>query len=89
MSADTRTQAAAVLAYLKQRGAIDPMTALSALGIYRLAARIWDLRQAGEEIETTTTRSPHRTTYKLRRWITPAPTPPRAPAAPGQLPLAL
>jgi len=42
-----------VLAHLNKFGSIDPMTALTKLGVYRLAARIFDLREAGIQIHTS------------------------------------
>lgn len=33
-----------------ERGPITPMEALSELGIYRLGARIWDLKNLGHKI---------------------------------------
>ena len=39
--------------YLKMYRTIDPMQALRELGIYRLGARIWDLREQGINIRTT------------------------------------
>ena len=41
-----------ILAYLRKRGAITPLTAFSTYGTMRLAAHIFDLRKAGFEIET-------------------------------------
>lgn len=41
-----------LLAYLKQHMTIQPMEAWAKLGIYRLAAVIHRLREAGFEIET-------------------------------------
>ena len=38
--------------YLQTHGSIDPMTAWRELGIYRLGARVFELREAGEKIET-------------------------------------
>lgn len=40
-----------VLAYLKRRGKINPLQALEKLGVFRLAARIADLRRIGYAIE--------------------------------------
>lgn len=40
-----------LLRHLRAFGTIQPMTAWSQLGIYRLASRICDLRQAGHNIE--------------------------------------
>lgn len=47
----TGAQNARVLAYLRQHRQIDPLTAWRELGVYRLGARIHDLRQAGHAIE--------------------------------------
>ena len=41
-----------LLSYLKKNGSIDPMQSLNELGIYRLAARIYDLRLKGNIIKT-------------------------------------
>jgi hypothetical protein len=41
-----------ILHYLMNVGPIRPMTALNDLGIYRLASRINDLRNAGHKINT-------------------------------------
>ena len=46
------TQNARLLAWLKQHRQIDPLTAWSKLGIYRLGARVFDLRKAGHNIES-------------------------------------
>lgn len=56
-------QAYEVLDYLKQHGKIDPMTALSKLGIYRLAARVLELRQNNFDIETVRVRINQKTSY--------------------------
>ena len=42
-----------LLDYLKQHGSIDPLRAFEILGIYRLAARVNELRKLGENIKTT------------------------------------
>lgn len=44
------TQTERILQYLKDFGSITPLQALSDLGVMRLGARIWDLRQAGYPI---------------------------------------
>lgn len=44
--------------YMKTHGAIDPLTALSELGVMRLGARIWELKAAGVEIRTTRRTNP-------------------------------
>jgi len=45
-----KTQSQELLQYLQEHGSIQPMQALSELGIYRLAARIYDLEQQGHVI---------------------------------------
>ena len=55
--------------YLLAYGHIDPLTALSQLGIYRLSARILDLRYAGLSIETKRETVPTRTgTARVARY---------------------
>lgn len=39
-----------VLQYMQDFGTITPLDALSDLGVMRLGARIWDLRNAGHQI---------------------------------------
>ena len=41
-----------LLMYLKTNGKIEPLEALSNLGIYRLSARIKELRERGHDIRT-------------------------------------
>ena len=41
-----------LLHYLKNNGSIDPMQSWRKLGIYRLSARIHDLRAEGHHIKT-------------------------------------
>lgn len=48
----TTTQTQQVLAFLKRYGSIDPLTAWKRLGVYRLGARIFDLRESGVNIRT-------------------------------------
>jgi hypothetical protein len=50
----TAAQNRRLLAYLRSHNAhsVDPITAWAQLGIYRLGARIFDLRQAGHPITT-------------------------------------
>jgi hypothetical protein len=51
----TTTQNERLLEYLADhQDGIDPMTAWCHLGIYRLGARIWDLRKQGHAIEADT-----------------------------------
>lgn len=47
------TQNERVLNHLKNQGSITAHDAVKDYGIYRLAARIWDLRDAGYDIDTT------------------------------------
>lgn len=44
------TQCERVLKYMEEFGTINPMQAMSDLGIMRLGARIWDLKKAGYKI---------------------------------------
>ena len=41
-----------VLSHLKKHGSIEPLDSLKLYGIYRLSARILDLRSQGHRIET-------------------------------------
>lgn len=51
---DKATQCQRLLALLRERGSqgVTPLDALNTIGSYRLAARVWDLRAAGHNIET-------------------------------------
>lgn len=69
------TQNAAILDYLLTNGQIDPISSLSKLGIYRLAARIQELRRAGHQIEMLFTRKHGPTTIYF---MEPRPTAPVA-----------
>jgi len=51
-----QTQNDRLLNYLERNGDINPMQALSELGVLRLAARVRDLRDAGIKIDKTTTK---------------------------------
>jgi len=46
------SQYSQILTHLKKHGSIDPMKALHRYGCYRLAARIQEMRQRGQNIET-------------------------------------
>lgn len=46
-----QTQNQRLLRYMEEHRVIDPLTAWRELGIYRLGARIYDLREAGHAIE--------------------------------------
>ena len=45
-------QCATLLSHLKKHGSIEPLDSLQLYGIYRLSARILDLRQSGHRIDT-------------------------------------
>ena len=45
------SQAQQLLAYFKRGKSINPMTALRDLGIFRLGARVYDLRASGHRID--------------------------------------
>lgn len=47
------SQCARLKNWLEQHGSIEPLEALNALGIYRLAARIGDLKREGLQISTS------------------------------------
>ena len=47
------SQKARIMRHLERYGKIDPLKAWTRYGVYRLAARISDLREDGYEIETT------------------------------------
>lgn len=48
------TQCERLLAYLQRFGRIDPLQAWQELGIYRLGARVFDLKAAGHDIKKNT-----------------------------------
>lgn len=56
------TQKKVVLQHLKMFGSIEPLTALREYGIYRLGARVADLRSEGYNIITETKASVSRIT---------------------------
>lgn len=49
---DRITQTRRVLGYLRAHKTITPLTALSRLGVMRLGARIWELKQSGHRISS-------------------------------------
>ena len=57
-----------ILSHLKRFGSIEPLTALRDYGIYRLGARIADLRQEGYNIITETFQSVSRITGRPVRY---------------------
>lgn len=63
-----KTQTDAVLNYMQQYGSIEPLQALRDLGVYRLAARISDLREKGYVIASDSVRSRSKITGKNVRF---------------------
>lgn len=43
-----------ILQYLRRGRSITPLVALEKFGVFRLSGRVWDLRQLGHNIKTTT-----------------------------------
>lgn len=64
----TISQKQMLLNHLQNIGPIDPMTALQEYGIYRLGARIGDLRAAGHHIETHTATAKDRRTGRIKQF---------------------
>ena len=56
-------QAREVLIYLKGHGSIEPMDALKKLGVYRLAARIHEIREDGHLVDTAWVKVSRHTKY--------------------------
>ncbi len=57
---EKRTQADRVLDYIKEFGSITTLEAFRDLGVTRLSARIFELRNRGEEIESKNITSKNR-----------------------------
>ncbi len=72
------TQAQAIHRYLRAGNTITPLEALERFGCFRLAARIYDLRQLGVEIDEEFIRVGGKQVSRYRL---------RAPAKPVQVPL--
>jgi hypothetical protein len=53
------TQTDQILAHLKTGRPLDPLTALGEYGCFRLAARIYDLRNAEHDIATDIVETPN------------------------------
>lgn len=58
----TISQKTVILEHLRKFGSIEPLTALKEYGVYRLGARISDLRAEGHDIITETITSVSRIT---------------------------
>lgn len=56
-----------ILSYMKQHGDIDPMTALRKFNCFRLAARIYELKLMGHNIDTHRMTSKEGKTYAKYR----------------------
>ena len=54
------TQREQVLKYMEDFGSITPLQAVADLGIYRLGARIYDLKKAGYKITSRTMKAKNR-----------------------------
>lgn len=52
MEQEYKNQREAIIAHMRRFGSIEPITALREYGIYRLAARICELRSIGYNIKT-------------------------------------
>lgn len=60
MTETKTTQAQLVLEYMKEFGSITPLEAIQDLGVYRLSARIADLKKKGFSIQTKMEKVPNR-----------------------------
>ena len=76
MKSERTSQKTYILSHLRKYGTIEPMTALRKYGVYRLGARISDLREDGFDIRTERTEgvshlTGNRVSYALYRLIEP------------------
>ena len=60
-----KTQNEMVLDHLQSGKPLTPLTALQRYGVFRLAARVCDLRSMGHEIETIKPAGVHFAVYKM------------------------
>jgi len=58
-----------VLSHLKHYGSLTPLRALGVYGIYHLAARVYELKQEGHNIETLIHSDPKGKTYAEYRLL--------------------
>lgn len=70
MTEPKATQAQLVLDYIQEYGSITPLEAIRDLGVYRLSARIADLKKKGYAIQTKMESVPNRRqkTSKIARY---------------------
>lgn len=61
-------QADLIHQYIKENGSIEPLQALRDLGVYRLAARISDLKKAGYTIQDEWVESTSKITGQVVRF---------------------
>ena len=59
-------QAKKILDYMERHGSITPMEAMQELGIMRLGARIYDLKESGVKIITETVTGTNRDGERVR-----------------------
>ena len=60
------TQEEKILAYMERHGSITPLEAMNELGVMRLGARIFDLKESGIEIITETVTGKNRDGERVR-----------------------
>jgi hypothetical protein len=66
---DSQTQCQVILDYLRRGHHLTALTAMNAWGIFRLAARVHELRQAGHPIRMTMVRNPAGTKSYASYWL--------------------
>lgn len=57
---EKKTQAELILEYMNEFGSITPLEAIRDLGVYRLSARISDIKKMGIPVETQMVMVPNR-----------------------------
>lgn len=60
------TQEEKILAYMERHGSITPLEAMNELGVMRLGARIFDLKESGVKIITDTVTGTNRDGERVR-----------------------
>ena len=74
MSAFAKSQNEMILSHLMRHGQLTPIKALHLYGVARLAARIFELRNQGQQIKSVIARDPNGRQYAiywLRAWDEP------------------